>query len=738
VSPYTIKQSVDGGFYLGGEYGLLKLDAAGNRLWSVLYPTVESSGWLTSAEGNMAVDAADNVYASINTYLWEPHILKYNSQGNLLKDQLLSVTSPDSDPAVFGVAYGSTSKRIYAAFSYWSSAREGYVAAIAMFDEDLNLIKKVDGPAGIDWSYGSVTGIGVDSEGNVYVGGSRTASFIYVLKYDPGLNLLFAFAKDPVAPKMFIGGETIPNGGYYIINNELIDNTLHNISASGAEQWFRSSGLDRYIHGVDGGGNFYGVDNSQTPQFSKLGYADGVVKWTMPEPHSVMIDAVFIDGQDRIYTAGYLAEPVGDADSYVARYTQGGGDTTAPAQVSNLAVAAVSSNSVTLSWTAPGDDGLIGTASSYDLRYTTTGAITADAEFNAAAQTQGEPAPQTAGTLETFTMAGLAPGTTYFFALKTADEVGNISVLSNSPKGITAAVPKDRYEIFGSTEPTIVVVSTYSPLLVSSVNILGTTNPAREIAVNFSVSTYPAGAAGFSLSKSSEATNPQGLADVLLKLGNIPAEYGVTATCPSCEASSDTVTFTCCGKLPNDHFSQTYTPTSPWNVDCYARHNCQVEDRTTIGYLGCATTALATVVNYYATHISTSIPTRNPGQLNTYLREMPGVTGYDANNNVQPSAITSISSGSINYIRNESGNISRNRTIQVLLNRMDSEVLDSRPVMLQINRLHPDGTYTPHYIVAVGKCGDRYIIADPIGGVERLYSPTDPAASLLGIRVFRP
>ena len=47
-----------------------------------------------------------------------------------------------------------------------------------MFDEDLNLIKNVVGPAGSNWSYGSVTDIGVDKDGNVYVGGSRTGSFI--------------------------------------------------------------------------------------------------------------------------------------------------------------------------------------------------------------------------------------------------------------------------------------------------------------------------------------------------------------------------------------------------------------------------------------------------------------------------------------------------------------------------------------------------------------------------------
>ena len=45
------------------------------------------------------------------------------------------------------------------------------------------------------------------------------------------------------------------------------------------------------------------------------------------------------------------------------------GDTTAPAAVGNLAAGTPTSSSLTLTWTAPGDDGSTGTASSYDIRY---------------------------------------------------------------------------------------------------------------------------------------------------------------------------------------------------------------------------------------------------------------------------------------------------------------------------------------------------------------------------------
>lgn len=86
-------------------------------------------------------------------------------------------------------------------------------------------------------------------------------------------------------------------------------------------------------------------------------------------------------------------------------------------------------NSVTLIWTAPGDDGDSGTASEYDIRYSLSG-IT-EANWDSAVQVTGEPSPQPPGSAETFMVTGLQPGTTYYFAIRTSDEVPNWSTLSN-------------------------------------------------------------------------------------------------------------------------------------------------------------------------------------------------------------------------------------------------------------------------------------------------------------------
>lgn len=94
---------------------------------------------------------------------------------------------------------------------------------------------------------------------------------------------------------------------------------------------------------------------------------------------------------------------------------------------------------LTLRWTAPGDDGAVGTASGYDLRYATT-PITNDTEFDAAMQATGLPYPALAGTSQDAIVIGLDPETSYYFILKSKDNVSNQSGLSNSTGGETGLV----------------------------------------------------------------------------------------------------------------------------------------------------------------------------------------------------------------------------------------------------------------------------------------------------------
>ncbi|UCD94839.1 MAG: hypothetical protein JSU69_01955, partial [Candidatus Zixiibacteriota bacterium] len=84
---------------------------------------------------------------------------------------------------------------------------------------------------------------------------------------------------------------------------------------------------------------------------------------------------------------------------------------------------------VLLTWTAPGDDGSSGQAYLYDARYSTS-SITGS-NWYGAIQVTGEPTPGYAGSSESFMVRGLPPGDSYYFAVKTRDEVGNWSEVSN-------------------------------------------------------------------------------------------------------------------------------------------------------------------------------------------------------------------------------------------------------------------------------------------------------------------
>ncbi|HLL06783.1 MAG TPA: Ig-like domain-containing protein [Myxococcaceae bacterium] len=80
-------------------------------------------------------------------------------------------------------------------------------------------------------------------------------------------------------------------------------------------------------------------------------------------------------------------------------------------------------SSIVVQWTAVGDDGTLGTASSQELRYSSTNIVT-DADFAAATLvTTGAPKP--AGGAESATLTGLAVGTNYYVALRVVDSAGN-------------------------------------------------------------------------------------------------------------------------------------------------------------------------------------------------------------------------------------------------------------------------------------------------------------------------
>nr|HDM59893.1 hypothetical protein [Bacillota bacterium] len=107
-----------------------------------------------------------------------------------------------------------------------------------------------------------------------------------------------------------------------------------------------------------------------------------------------------------------------------------GRDMVPPSSIRDLS-ATPGENSVTLRFTATGDNGIEGSASSYELRYSYS-VITSD---NFTGATLYEPSlawvPQPSGSLETFLVSNLPANKLLYFAIKAFDEAQNASRISN-------------------------------------------------------------------------------------------------------------------------------------------------------------------------------------------------------------------------------------------------------------------------------------------------------------------
>lgn len=102
--PIGIGQSQDGSIYIAGEESLTKLDANGHKIWSKLY------GERTYSWNGIGVDNEGNAYiAATNFKTWEFLVLKYNSQGEVIKTHKL----PQAFKSPLGIVFDRKLTRLY-------------------------------------------------------------------------------------------------------------------------------------------------------------------------------------------------------------------------------------------------------------------------------------------------------------------------------------------------------------------------------------------------------------------------------------------------------------------------------------------------------------------------------------------------------------------------------------------------------------------------------------------------
>ncbi len=111
-------------------------------------------------------------------------------------------------------------------------------------------------------------------------------------------------------------------------------------------------------------------------------------------------------------------------------------DTVSPSNITDLQVVEEYIQNLTtikIQWSAPGDNGDIGTCDHYEIRY--SNAPITETSWNSASLFNGPPTPSAAGAIQFCNVTGLNYATIYYFAVKAYDENGNVNEISNSPAG---------------------------------------------------------------------------------------------------------------------------------------------------------------------------------------------------------------------------------------------------------------------------------------------------------------
>lgn len=119
---------------------------------------------------------------------------------------------------------------------------------------------------------------------------------------------------------------------------------------------------------------------------------------------------------------------------------------------------------VNLAWTAPGDDSLIGRADHYVIKYSP--APLDNSNWDQAVSIPDPPAPLDPGQNQEFVAAGFYPGEYYYLGIKTYDDAGNISRISNVVGKYASGIA--RPELLGASIDTSNVLATLFARTVNS------------------------------------------------------------------------------------------------------------------------------------------------------------------------------------------------------------------------------------------------------------------------------
>ena len=271
------------------------------------------------------------------------------------------------------------------------------------------------------------TRLGVDVMNNSWGGTEFSQTLLDAIRASAAADVVFVAA----AGNDGVDNDIFPHypAAYDVENLIAVAATDHEDRMAGFSNWgARSVHLGApgvgVLSTVPGGSYAFASGTSMaTPHVSGVA---ALVRAVAPGIPAVQVKQRLMDGADRIAAMAGITVSGGRLNAFLPIATP---DTVAPGAVDDLAAGSPASNSIVLSWTATGDDGEEGTATAYDVRYSTSPIDASN--FQAATRLPGAPAPSTSGTPESLEITGLLADTGYYFAVEAIDEWGNPGPFGN-------------------------------------------------------------------------------------------------------------------------------------------------------------------------------------------------------------------------------------------------------------------------------------------------------------------
>jgi TolB-like protein len=429
---YAVQQTGDGGYVMAGftdssgaggyDFWLVKTDSEGNHLWNKTY------GGAGDEFGCSVQETSDGGYI----------IAGYTSTSNNLNNRFWIVKTDGNGYQQWNRTYaGIGGSR---AFSVEETSDGGYIVAgytdVPIADNGYWLV-------GVNDDFWLVK---IDSAGN-----HQWNKTYGVTCYDAPFNVSRERAYS--VQETSDGGYIIAGETYYwklqIVGNDIKVSQVRDFwvvktNGSGDHLWnktYGGTGLDAAysIQEMSEGGYIVG---GSTSSYGAGGYdfwlvridADGNHLWNRTYGGANDDCAYCVkETSDGFVVAGWTRSfGEGRSDFWLVKI----GDVMAPSTVADLATGSATSDSVTLTWTAPGDDGMKGNATGYVVKYSTISHITAD-NWSLATTYPQSWKPAENGTAETHVVTGLVSGTEYWFAVEAYDDVDKFGWVSNSPSAIT-------------------------------------------------------------------------------------------------------------------------------------------------------------------------------------------------------------------------------------------------------------------------------------------------------------